>query len=359
MNKLTGLPSCDIATYRWSEITREFLAAKNVCVIGHVNPDADAIGSVCATVAAARQLGKQAQGIIGSTDPIEEGLLTIPGADQVRGVEVLPPADLYIVLDCGASSRTGALQGQLLNEAEKVIVIDHHASNRGFGHWNVIDAHAESTTTMLVPWFQQLGVELTRDVAYCLYAGLATDTGSFKWGRPQMHSMAQQLLETGLEVRDLSTELFDGGNLADLKMLGRVISELRAYDVQSSGASAREVTTQQFQIPTQAAASKTKSVVFAVASYERITGHDHGAVERIADVIRSLRGIDLAVVLKEYSHGEWTISLRSHTENVAQIATAFGGGGHLRSAGFSVFGSEDFVIAEILKVVVDQFDAPE
>lgn len=353
MRKLSGLPQCDIAQHRWQEITREFLAAQSVCIIGHVNPDADAIGSVCAVVAAARQLGKQAQGIIGSMEPIEAGLLGIPGASEVRGAEVLPAADVYIVLDCGASSRTGALQGQLLNDADKVIVIDHHASNRGFGHWNVIDPHAESTTTMLVPWFQNLGVELTKDIAHCLYAGLATDTGSFQWGRPQMHTMAQQLLETGLPVRELSTELFDGGTIADLKMIGTVLSDLRAYDVQATGAVAREVTTQQFSIPTQSA---FKTVVFAVASYERIQGYDHGAVERIADVVRTLQNVDLAAVLKEYQHGEWTISLRSHTENVARIATVFGGGGHLRSAGFSVFGSEDFVIAEILKVVSDQID---
>ena len=103
--------------HSYAEAARVITAADSVAVIGHVRPDADAIGSVGATVLALRQLGKQATGLIGQADAFAENLLTIPGAGEIGLVDKLPDVDLIITVDCGSIDRTGRLAGAIAADA--------------------------------------------------------------------------------------------------------------------------------------------------------------------------------------------------------------------------------------------------
>ncbi|WP_034648318.1 DHH family phosphoesterase [Corynebacterium vitaeruminis] len=310
--------------------TRLVTTANKVAVVGHVNPDADAIGSVCATVAALGQLGIEARGVVGQRIPIDEELFCIPGASDIEVVDRLPQCDVVIVVDCGASSRTGCLQPEILANPERVVLVDHHATNRGFAGINLIDKSAESSTTVLREWFRYLDVTLDQTIAHCLYAGLCTDTDGFRWGRPQMHTLAKELVDTGLDIRKIGNELFDGGTVSDLVMIGRVLEDLRQVKVGSL------------------------NVVFAVASRDRIRGHSQAAVERIADMIRGVSDGDIVVVLKEYAPGDFAISFRSTTYDVSQVAKNMGGGGHRHSAGVTAFGTTEHVVARIIDSIVGE-----
>jgi len=314
---VTGEPQWDDAT-AWVHENHRF------AVIGHITPDADDVGSMCAMIAGLHQLGKEAVGLIGQSLPLDDSLLTIPGAEDILVTDELPPCDAIIVVDCGSSARMGALEEAVMRRESNVILIDHHASNLGCQGINLIDYTAESSTTIIRQWFEHLGVEITQNIAHCLYVGLLTDTGGFRWGRPVMHALAQELVNTGLDIRTIGNQMFDGLSFSDLTMIGKVLSSLEIHR------------------------SDCHEIAFAFATHDVIAGHSLHAVESIADYVRGMKNIDISVVIKEYQPGFAGVSLRSDTIDVSELAHYLGGGGHLRAAGFTCSGTIAEITANII-----------
>lgn len=302
-------------------------AAETVTVIGHVRSDADAIGSVSALLLALRQLGKQASGVVGQREPLSANLLSIPGSEGIRITDELPPADLIITVDCGSIDRTGFFAEAIAQQRERTLVIDHHSSNPGFGRVNLLAREAESTTTVLHELFRVLGVEVDRDIAHCIYAGLVTDTGSFRWGRAQMHSLASELMGTGIDTAAIAVDLMDSTDLRDLQMIGRVLAGVATHRVGDL------------------------EVATLTAANELIAGHSEAAVESLVDFVRALRGTDVGVVFKEMKPGMWAVSLRSNVIDVSRVAVALNGGGHVPAAGYTTYGEIAVVEAELLQIL--------
>lgn len=301
--------------------------AQTITVVGHLRPDADAVGSVTALSAALQSLGKSVTPLVGQPTPIPEYLLSIPGAQQVAPAEKLPEGqDLIVTVDCGSLERTGSLAADIGAAAERVLVIDHHASNEGFGAHNLI-APAESTTSMLRELIAELGVELNRDIAHSLYAGLLTDTGSFRWGTPAMHTLAGELMGYGINTRQIAADLIDSSTASDLKMIGRVLAGIQ---LRQAG---------------------THTAAILLADLEDIDGHSESSVESLVDFVHALHGSDIGVVFKEKSRGTWAVSLRSSTMDVSQVAVTLGGGGHVPAAGYTAHGPREQVVAELLSLL--------
>lgn len=307
---------------QWAAAAELISGARRIAVVGHIRPDADAIGSVCAVVLALEQLGKHAVGLIGEPKRFSENLLTIPGAERIAQVTELPLVDAVITVDCATVDRAGACAPAIATH-ERVLVVDHHASNPHFGSVNLIDSAAESTTVILAEWFSYLGVEITQEIAHALYAGLATDTGSFRWGRPQMHELAAELMRKGVDVRQVAIDLLDVRRVPDVILLGTVLSQLQV----------------------EPAGDFSLGVVYA--DYETICDYPVNSVEGIVEFVRALAGVDIGVVFKEYAPGEWAVSLRSIAVNVSDIAIGLGGGGHVLAAGYTAYGTEAEVFAQL------------
>lgn len=308
----------------YAEAAAAVEAARSVAVVGHVRADADAIGSVCATVAALRQLGKQAVGLIGQPYPFADNLRTIPGAEEILLSDSLPDVDLIITVDCGSLDRTGTLAPAIAERSRDTVVVDHHSSNPGFGRVDLIDTEAESTTTILGRLFELLDVTLDKPIAHALYAGLLTDTGSFRWGTPKMHTFAARLMETGLDIRSIAVDLLDSGTVVDLRMMGRALSSVRVHE-----------------------AGEHRLAVI-VADHELVRTGSLPAVEGLVDFVRSLEGTNLGAVFKESMPGIWHVSLRSNQMNVSLLAVALGGGGHIPAAGYTAYGTVDEVLEELM-----------
>lgn len=303
-------------------------AAHTVSVVGHLRPDADAIGSVAATVAALQQLGKDSVGAIGQLDSMPENLYTIPGASNIKFGDSLPESDLIIVVDCGSIERTGAFESIIVNNPDKVLVVDHHATNPGFGAVNLIDVEAESTTTILYDWFDAMSVQITPDIAHGLYAGLLTDTGCFRWGRPVMHDMAKELMEFGLDIRAISSALLDQTSVDDLRLVGQIVSRIELRE----------------------AGPYTLAVL--VADFDTINGRSRAVVEGLIEMVRAVEGADFGAVFKEYERGVYTVSLRSSNLSVASLAVHLGGGGHIPAAGYTARGTEIEALDTLIEATV-------
>ena len=291
--------------------------AKSVAVVCHIHPDADAIGAASAMVMALRQRGIRAVATYGEDSLPAKSLLTIPGWENFMPYDEIPGhVDTWVAVDAASPQRLGALAPRMM-AAPRLINVDHHDSNTLYGTINMVDEAAESSTMVLLDFFEVWGIKLTRDMAHALYAGLLTDTVSFQFGRSRMHTAAARLLNQGLDPRTIGAQLLEGHPFEFLPFLGRVM----ATAVQDADW------------------ADHAGLVYVTVDNEVMADVGHDEVEAVVDVVRTTRGGDVAAVLKEYEPGYWTVSLRT-TELVdaSVVAGSLGGGGHLRAAGFSFRG---------------------
>lgn len=305
-------------------------AAEKISVVAHIKPDADAIGSACALAFGLEKLGKDVQVYIGQPLPHSANMRTIPGVDRIHYGASLPDDGLVVTVDCASADRTGSLMPAIMEDPSRVIVIDHHNTNPGFGGMNLI-VESESTTVMVRELLGCLGVELDPDIAYCLYAGLVTDTGSFRWGTPRMHVFAAELMEYGLNIRQIALDLMDTMGPVDMQLMGEVLAKTQI-------------------VPTKGLSVAVLTIPVGIHSRMSQT-----AVESIIDYSRSLEGTDVGVVLKEQAPKYWAMSLRSVVVDVSAVAQQLGGGGHWAAAGYSATGTRN----EVIRKLLDAFPEPD
>lgn len=308
---------------RFEAVAKRLLDARKVSVVAHIKPDADAVGSACGVAAGLRSIGIEADVFIGQTYPHPGNLSTVPGVAAVTYGGTLPDDGLVVTVDCASIDRTGLLAEPIAANPGRVVVIDHHETNPGFGATNLI-VDSESTTTIIRELFSHLGVVMDQDMAYCLYAGLVTDTGNFRWGTPRMHTLAAELVSYGLDTRQIALDLMDSMSALDLRIMGSVLADMQTY---------REK-------------GLTVSVIAVPA--ESLARMSQTAVEQIIDYARALQGSDVGVVFKQQAPRYWAASLRSSVIDVSQVAKALGGGGHVPAAGYSAYGTQDMITRELL-----------
>ena len=308
--------------------TQAMLAdAKKVGVVCHVHPDADAVGAAAAMVMALRQRGLWAVASYGNNELPAKSLLTIPGWDSfVPFTQLDEDIDTWITVDCASPGRLGQLEERLMS-SDRLINVDHHPTNTRFGTIDLVDEYSESTTMVLLDFFGVWGIKLTREMAHALYAGLLTDTASFHFGRSRMHTAAARLLDKGLDPRTIGAQLLEEHPFAYLPFLCKVLSTAVHDKAWGNGV----------------------GLVHVTISHEdqRDVGHDE--IEAVIDIVRTTNAADACAVLKEYTPGVWSISLRSRElVDVSQVALSLGGGGHLRAAGITIEGTREEVVAALL-----------
>jgi phosphoesterase RecJ-like protein len=229
--------------------------------------------------------------------------------------------DLVVTVDIPSVNRLGALS-ELAEPEREVLVIDHHASNQLFGTANYVDPSADSTTMLVAELLDAWGKPIDVDVAHCLYAGLTTDTGSFRWASARAHRLAARLLELGVDNASISRVLLDTHPFAWLPMLSRVLGSAQLLPDAAGGL----------------------GLVYAVVGQQEWANARPEEVESIVDIVRTTQQAEIAAVFKEIEPAHWSVSMRAKSYNLADVASAFGGGGHPHAAGYSATGSVDDVV---------------
>lgn len=298
---------------------------REVTVLCHVRPDADALGSSAGLARALRTAGVT---VHLSFDPgeVPDGLRAIPGtAHVVPLVDVPSHGGLIVALDCASPDRVGDW-GRLVESATEVLVVDHHRSNPGFGSHLMLDPDAASTATLVAEILDAGGYPIDPGTATDLYAGLVTDTGSFRWGGPGAHDTARRLLDAGAETTELTFELLDAHTFAWLVTLAGLLAAARLEPDAAAGCGAVWL-----EVPHEIAGTASSDDVESLISH-----------------LRGVREAAVAVLLKEFQPGEWAVSLRSRDGvDVSVVAAALGGGGHTAAAGCTVHGDALTVAARI------------
>ena len=301
--------------------------ARTVAIVCHVHPDADSVGAGLALALILDREGVDVEISFATPVMLPESLHTLPGCEfLVPPGDMRRDVDLVVTADAPSVDRLGAL-ADLVSPGNDVLVIDHHKSNRLFGSLNFVDAEADSTTMLVAELLDAWGKEIDRDVATCLYAGLTTDTGSFRWASPRALRLAARLVEAGADNSAISRTLLDTHPFAWLPMLSRVLAtaQLRPDAVGGRG------------------------LVYVVVSYEEFANSRSEEVESIVDIVRTTQQAEVAVVFKEIEPQHWSVSMRAKSFDLASVATQFGGGGHQLAAGYSADGSIDEVVTALLR----------
>jgi phosphoesterase RecJ-like protein len=302
-------------------------------VVSHENPDGDALGSLLAMTVALRQLGKDVLMFLSGVAPLPREYAFMRLEGLLRELPSDVEERVLVAVDCAKAERIGRDPAPL-ERTKLVLDIDHHHDNTRFGDANLVVAEASSTGELLWDVFQELGVQLTPELAEPLYIALVTDTGRFQYASttPKTLRLAATLVEAGADLHAVFKQVYESIEFAQLKLQARAFEHARVLE------GGRIVVT---------FLQRTDFSEFgAPGSYS----------EGIIDDLRSVAGCELAVLIREPPSAEGQgrrVSLRSGIDelDVSAIARAFGGGGHPQAAGFS----SDASIEEITERVRQGF----
>ncbi|MCH5642427.1 bifunctional oligoribonuclease/PAP phosphatase NrnA [Gordonia sp. ABSL49_1] len=309
-----------------AEIAAELAAAKAVTILCHVRPDADTIGSGLALGLALDRLGVEVEVSYPGGEQLPAVLGRLPGSKLLVDAVDVHGHPVTVSVDAATADRLEALEASF-RAAERSITIDHHASNTGFGDLDFIDPHADCTALLVLQVLDELHVELDEDIATCLYAGLTTDTGSFKWARPESFRVAARLLDMGVDARKWSRALFDTHPFVWFTMMSEVLGSARLEPDACNG----------------------EGLVYAVVDQQALAGMSWSESESVIDIVRTAGEAEVAAVFKEIEPGKWTVSLRSKDiVDLVPIARAHGGGGHRQASGYSDEGTAAEVVARLV-----------
>ena len=298
--------------------------ADSVAVSCHVNPDGDAVGSALGFALAAVKAGKEVVVSFGEPFLLPDSFSFLPVETFVAPAEFPKEPKVMITFDAADGERLGTL-AEAAASAETLIVVDHHMTNQGFGHINIIDPQSAATALLAFTLIKELGWEIDADIATCLHVGLVTDTGRFQYST------------TTADVFRTAAELVEAG--ADPDLIGRMIFENAPFGYLAVAATVQE----------RATLEEDLSLVWSVLSEEDLTeaGLTREDAEGLIDYIRIAREADVAVLIKQNPEGT-KASLRSRAVvDVGSLALALGGGGHARAAGFTSDGDASETIERI------------
>lgn len=300
----------------------------DIAIVTHVSPDGDAFGSTLALMHALRAMGKRA--FVCNQHAVPDFLRLLPGSEEVVTPDALPfPPRAVMSVDSAEPKRLGTA-AELLKDGLPVAMIDHHETNTADFETAFVDGKAAAAGSMVYEVLKELGTELTKEIASCLYVAISTDTGNFSFSctTPEALIAVSECLKTGFDIADLSYRLFRMKSMPRTRLLGRVLNGIE-YLADGKLALLRV---------------QRKDIVDC--------GATDADTEGIVNVGLDTEGTEVAIIATEKPDGT-KISLRSRdTVNVAQAVSALGGGGHAQAAGVTIHQPMNDALETVLSVIL-------
>jgi phosphoesterase RecJ-like protein len=305
--------------------------AKLFVLVTHVNPDGDAIGSQVGLGRYLQSAGREVRIVNQDATPADLRFLEFDGPpgegyDPARHDGLLDAADAIVLVDNSAPDRLGRMEAPARARAGKTFCIDHHPTRGTPWAVNVIDTSASATAVLIHELVRERGWTPDRAAADALYAGLATDTGFFRFNStsPRAFRIAAELLEAGADPTRCYRELYERNTPAYTRLLGRALADL-ALDAGGALASV--------------------GITLAMIDAAGASGVD---TSEFTTPLLAVDGVTVAVLFRELSGGKVKVSLRSKGElDVQRMASEFGGGGHRNASGIVMQGGFAEVVAKV------------
>ncbi len=305
-----------------AQAAERLLAQDNILLLCHKNPDGDTVGSAAALCHALRDMGKTVG--VACSDPIPSRYdymhITAFGGE-------FEPA--YIVaVDVAGLQLFGS--GTIAWAEKADLCIDHHASHSAYSDALVLDGGAAACAELMCSVLDELGAVITPLIADCLYTGVATDTGCFKFANvtPATHRTAARLMEAGAQYTMLNAHLFESKSRRQLAVEALILKNMEFHFDGRCAVTALTL-------------EEIASVDAQPTDLESVTG-----------IARAIEGVQVGITMRQQPTGSYKISVRTSTDvDASAIATAFGGGGHHGAAGCEVFGGLENAKQALLEAV--------
>jgi phosphoesterase RecJ-like protein len=313
-------------TIDWEAATQAVEAAKAVLIVTHVKPDGDAIGSLTGLANALRERGKMVDTAV--DDGVPGVYKFLAGAETVKSSLDTGEWDLMISVDASDVERIGKSGAYGMAHSQKVINLDHHPTNTGFGDVHLIDPEAVSATEMIFTWLGRMAHPVSLSVATSLLTGLMTDTIGFRISNvtPYTLEVAQRLMEAGAPLADIMQRT----------LVNRPYSTLELW---------RE------SLPSVTLKATIISAVITRANLKKARlpeATDSGLIGFLIAVEEA----NIAVVFKETAEGRIELSFRSKPGfDVGGVAFNLGGGGHKQAAGATINGPLEAAQARVMPLL--------
>ena len=315
------------------KLASKLAGIKTVAIAGHVRPDGDCIGSCMGLYLYLKENEPDIKCDV-YLETAKEGFSYIKNLEEAKQeYDSQAEYDLLILLDVSSPDRIG-VAGEALKTAKKTICLDHHISNHGFADENLIEPEMSSASELLFHLLEE--EKITKDVAEAIYTGIASDTGVFKYSctSPETMRVVAKLMEKGIDYSDIIDNSFYAKTYIQNQILGRALLEsVLFYDGKCI-----------FSLVTQ-----------DEMNFYGVTGRELGG---IVEQLRLTEGVEVAIFLYQTGEEEYKVSLRSKKViDVSKIAMHYGGGGHIRAAGFTANGAVHDIINNIGARIEEQYNA--
>ena len=317
------------------EIAEWLKARDDFALFAHITPDGDAIGSCIATALMLEKLGKRAFVVLpGGMPRVYTGFEC--SVAWIKAGDPAPFAPKYAVsVDVSEYKRMG--EGiELFESCSGNVMLDHHATNPGFGDLYYIDAQAAASGEIIVSLIQEAGVAFTKEMAEWLFIAISTDCGQFSYSntRPETLQAAAEMMKAGIDVTEITQKLYHSRTKGRTQLLGTVLSELKT--------------------------SNDGRMAWAKLTREMLekTGTTHEDAEGIVNYLNEIEGVEFACLAEERENGtKLSLRARGNIDVAHQIAIPFGGGGHAKAAGLTIALDVDTALQKVLACAQDALNA--
>jgi len=308
------------------------LQGQRVLIAGHMRPDGDCIGSQVALCRVLRSQGVDAVAV--NADAVPKALTGfVADTPFIQPAAVAEGDWAFLTVDCADNMR----YGKDLRERFPVILgqVDHHLSNTQFAQHNLVDQQAAATAEMLTGLFLDSDLPIDAVTAQALYAGIATDTGQFRFPNttPRVFELSSALIERGASPADAARAIYENAPFAKMKLLQAFLDSLELC------------------FGGRVCIGKLNEAIF------RATGASPEDTEGLVDYARCIEGVEVGILLEE-REGAVKGSFRAKEEGarVDLLAKAFDGGGHACAAGFFCREPIDTMYPRLLKLLEENLD---
>lgn len=304
----------------------------NFLLFTHENMDGDALGSAAALVMSLRELGKKAYIVSDEVVPrIIEFIIcgTIISLDKAR--VLLDEWEEYLAIAVDFAEKTRTRDGEyFFTNAKETMCLDHHVTSRPIYDFNHIDSKASATAEIVYELITENDLPINEDIATGLYAGILTDTGRFQYANTtaKTHKIAAALIEMGVDFVDVYKQIYQSITPEKLNIEKLVIETMELF-----------------------AGGKAIIASLSLDMLKETNAKEEDA-DSLNEKMRSIIGVEVTAFVKEREDGTVKVSMRSKDYfDVADFSNKYGGGGHVRAAGFTSNESVEEVVANLKNVL--------
>ncbi|MGN0521291.1 MAG: bifunctional oligoribonuclease/PAP phosphatase NrnA [Eubacterium sp.] len=272
----------------------------NILILTHAHPDGDTLGSGFALCRALMKAGKICAVINADEIAKKYGYLY----DDIVQIEFKP--DYVVSVDVATPNLLGELNGKYHID----LCIDHHSTNTDYAD-NLLLMDTPAACEILYEVIRELGVEIDEGIANCLYTGLTTDTGCFRYASTtaKTYRVAADLIDLGADNGKINRVMFETKSKTYARLERLALESMRFYE------------------------NERVAVITITQDMYRLTGSNEQETEAIAPLTRQIEGVEVGITIREKPDGTCKASIRTfESVNAAELAKAFGGGGHAQAA---------------------------